>query len=76
MFVSERKRPMTSSNVRKRVFRLGQAAGVPFPVHPHVSRHTCGFKLTNDGHDMRAVKHYFGHKNIQRIVRFTEWAAN
>lgn len=76
VFVSERKGPMTSSNVRKMMSRIGQVAGIPFPVHPHMLRHACGFKLANDGHDTRAVQHYLGHKNIQHTVRYTELASS
>ena len=65
---------MTTSNVRKMISRAGQAAGIPFPVHPHMLRHACGFKLANDGQDTRAVQHYLGHKNIQHNVRYTELA--
>lgn len=74
VFVSERKGPMTASNVRKMLARAGQQAGIPFPVHPHMLRHGCGFKLANDGQDTRAVQHYLGHKNIQHTVRYTELA--
>ena len=52
--------------------RLGEAAELPFPIHPHMLRHACGFKLANDGHDTRALQH--GHKNIQHTVRYTEMA--
>ena len=31
-------------------------------------------KLTNDGHDTRALQHYLGHRNIQHTVRYTELA--
>jgi site-specific recombinase XerD len=54
------------------VARLGKAAKMPFPIHPHMLRHACGFKLANDGHDTRALQHYLGHKNIQHTVRYTE----
>ena len=54
--------------------RLGEAAKMPFPIHPHMLRHACGFKLANDGHDTRALQHYLGHKNIQHTVRYTEMA--
>lgn len=74
LFASERGGPMTSSNVRKLVTRAGKAAGLPFPAHPHMLRHACGFKLANDGHDTRALQHYLGHKNIAHTVRYTELA--
>ena len=47
---------------------------MPFPIHPHMLRHACEFKLANDGHDTRALQHYLGHKNIQHTVRYTEMA--
>jgi integrase len=71
LFVSERGGPMTASNVRKLVARAGLAAKLPFPVHPHMLRHACGYKLANEGHDTRSLQHYLGHKNIQHTVRYT-----
>ena len=72
VFVTERKGPLTSDTVRKLVVRAGRAAGIGFPVHPHMLRHACGYKLANDGHDTRAIQHYLGHRNIQHTVRYTE----
>lgn len=72
VFVTERKGPLTTSTVRKLIARAGQKAGMTFPVHPHMLRHACGFKLANNGHDTRAVQHYLGHKNIQHTVKYTE----
>ncbi len=74
VFVTERKGPLTTDNVRKIVARAGDRAKIGFPVHPHMLRHACGFKLANDGHDTRALQHYLGHKNIQHTVRYTELA--
>jgi type 1 fimbriae regulatory protein FimB/type 1 fimbriae regulatory protein FimE len=74
VFVSERGGPMTTSNVRKLIARLGVAAGLPFPVHPHQLRHALGYMLANAGHDTRAIQHYLGHKNIRHTVRYTELA--
>jgi site-specific recombinase XerD len=44
------------------------------PIHPHMLRHSTGYKLANDGHDTRALQHYLGHKNIAHTVRYTEMA--
>jgi type 1 fimbriae regulatory protein FimE len=74
VFVTERKGPLTADTVRKLTLRAGTAAGLSFPVHPHMLRHACGYKLANDGHDTRAIQHYLGHKNIQHTVRYTELA--
>jgi site-specific recombinase XerD len=54
--------------------RIGVRAGMPFPVHPHMLRHGCGYALANAGHDTRALQAYLGHKNIQHTVRYTELA--
>jgi site-specific recombinase XerD len=35
-------------------------------------RHSTGFKLANQGVDMRSLQHYLGHKNIQHTVRYSE----
>jgi type 1 fimbriae regulatory protein FimB/type 1 fimbriae regulatory protein FimE len=72
VFMTERGAPMTTAGFRKLVARIGAAARMPFPVHPHMLRHACGFKLANDGQDTRALQHYLGHKNIQHTVRYTE----
>jgi len=74
VFVTERKGPLTDSNVRKMIARAGRNANIGFPVHPHMLRHACGYKLANDGHDTRAIQHYMGHRNIQHTVRYTELA--
>lgn len=74
VFVTERKGPLTADTVRKLIARAGDAASIGFPVHPHMLRHACGYKLANDGHDTRAIQHYLGHKNIQHTVRYTEMA--
>ena len=76
LFVTERKGPLTTSTVRKIIARAGEKAKIGLPVHPHMLRHSTGYKLANDGHDTRAIQHYLGHKNIQHTVRYTELAAN
>jgi type 1 fimbriae regulatory protein FimE len=74
VFVTERRGPLTDSAVRKIVARAGEGARLGFPVHPHMLRHACGFKLANDGQDTRAIQHYLGHRNIQHTVRYTDVA--
>jgi type 1 fimbriae regulatory protein FimB/type 1 fimbriae regulatory protein FimE len=74
IFTSERGSPFTTAGFRKMVARLGAAAGFDYPVHPHMLRHACGYKLANDGVDTRSLQAYLGHKNIQHTVRYTELA--
>jgi integrase len=72
VFTGERKGPLSGSAVRKITARAGEAAGLGFPVHPHMLRHAAGYKLANDGQDTRAIQHYLGHRNITHTVRYTE----
>ena len=76
VFVTERGGPMTDSTVRKMIKRAGEAAGIDFPIHPHMLRHSAGYKLANDQQDTRAIQHYMGHRNIQHTVRYTELASD
>lgn len=71
VFCSERGGPMTASNVRKVITRLGMAAKIPFPVHPHMLRHALGYKLASDGVDTRAIQLYLGHKSITHTAHYT-----
>jgi integrase len=75
VFTTERRGPMTAATVRKLMTTIGTTAKFPFPVHPHMLRHACGFKLANDGHDTRAIQEYIGHSNIQHTTRYTELTA-
>lgn len=64
VFTSLRGGPMTRRTVYHVVAESAKAAGIEFPVHPHMLRHACGFKLANDGQDTRAIQMYLGHRNI------------
>ena len=48
--------------------------GLRLKSHPHMLRHSCGYKLANDGVDTRIIQSYLGHKSIQHTVRYTELA--
>jgi type 1 fimbriae regulatory protein FimE len=34
-------------------------------------RHSCGYKLANDGQDTRAIQEYLGHRSIVSTQRYT-----
>jgi len=71
VFTTERGGPVTPAGVRDLVRRLGVAAGLG-RVHPHMLRHACGYKLVNQGADLRLVQAYLGHRAIASTVRYTE----
>src|SRR5271169_1842949 len=72
LFVTERGGPMTPATARKLIARAGELAKLPFPIHPHMLRHSAGYKLANEGHDTRSIQQYLGHRNITHTVRYTE----
>jgi type 1 fimbriae regulatory protein FimE len=51
VFATEGGGPMTTATVRKMIARAGEVAKLAFPIHPHMLRHACRYKLANDGHD-------------------------
>src|SRR5207253_991324 len=48
--------PMTNRTIHYVVAMAGKAAGIDFPVHPHMLRHATGFYLANAGEDTRAIQ--------------------
>ena len=74
VFVSERGTPFSPDGFNWLVKRAGRKAGLPFQAHAHMLRHSAGYKLAGDGHDMRAIQDYLGHKQIQHTVRYTQLA--
>ena len=66
---------MTAAGFRRLLSRTAAMSALDFPVHPHMLRHACGYKLANDGHDTRSIQLYLGHKNIQHTVQYTELSA-
>lgn len=76
VFVTERGGPLTRSTVNKMVERAGREAEIPFPVHPRMLRHTCGYYLANKGVDTRTIQDCLGHVSIMHTVRYTELSPN
>jgi Phage integrase family len=60
---------MTPKSFHTLIARLGERAGMPFPIHPHMLRHACGFKLANDGVDTRTIQAHLGHKSHGALHR-------
>lgn len=76
VFITERKGPMLASNFYKIFRKAGDKLKLGFPIHPHMIRHSTGYKLANEGKDLRSIQYYLGHKNIQHTVRYTEISPN
>ena len=74
VFTTEGGTPVTTAWFLRMVQRTGVAAKMPFAIHPHMLRHSTGYKLANDGHDTRSLAHYLGHRNLQSTARYTALA--
>jgi integrase len=74
IFVSERGAPLSVAGYQRMVARAGAAARFRFLIHSHMLRHSCGYKLANDGHDTRAIQGYLGHRSIVSTQRYTALA--
>ncbi|HZC80977.1 MAG TPA: tyrosine-type recombinase/integrase [Nitrospiraceae bacterium] len=73
-FITEGGTPVTTAWFLRTVQRTGKAAKLPFSVHPHMLRHSTGYKLANQGEDTRSLAHYLGHRNLQSAARYTALA--
>jgi len=71
VFQSERGGKMTENGFFKMLARAGLAAGLEFPVNPHMLRHGCGFELNAEGRNTRTIQGWLGHKNIASTVIYT-----
>src|SRR3954469_17974514 len=45
VFISQRGTPMTRQNFNCLLAELGREAQIEIPIHPHMLRHSCGYKL-------------------------------
>ena len=74
VFLTEAGTPVTTAWFLRVVQRTGRAAGFAFGVHPHMLRHSTGYKLANDGQDTRSLAYYLGHRNLESTARYTALA--
>lgn len=70
LIVSEQGNQLSRFTVIKLLETLSKHAGIR-KVNPHMLRHGCGHYLANKGVDIRIIKDYLGHANIQNTVIYT-----
>lgn len=63
--------PICKAGMQKMFSLLGEKANMPFPIHHHMLRHSCGYFLANKGIDTRAIAEYLGHTNLKHTYRYT-----
>ena len=68
VFMSERKSPLSIEGAQRLIERLGESAGLPFPIHAHMLRHAAGYALAARGIDTRTLQAFMGHRSIANTV--------
>jgi integrase/recombinase XerC len=71
LFVSQRGTRLTPGQLRQRLKRQGQQAGLATPVHPHMLRHSFASHVLQSSGDLRAVQELLGHASISTTQVYT-----
>lgn len=71
VFVSEQGGPLHRMSLYYLVKTWGERALIPFPIHPHMFRHSCGFHLGNNGTPTHVIQQYLGHRDIRNTAMYT-----
>jgi site-specific recombinase XerD len=72
LFTTDRGAPITRRTYQHIVTVAAEGAGIGFPVSSHALRHALGYKLVNDGHDIRSIGAYMGHRNLNNTAIYTQ----
>ena len=72
VFTTERGTPFTPDAINRLVKTIGKRAKLSLPTHFHMLRHSCVYKLANDGIDTRAIQDWLGHVSITHTTRYTQ----
>ena len=76
LFISDRSQQMTRRNAQYVIKEAAARSSLPFHVHPHMLRHSCGFYLANKGHDTRMIQDYLGHRDPSHTAHYTRTASS
>lgn len=68
VFIGERGNRLTTSGIRQITQQAGEVAGLPFPIHAHTLRHSCGYALADQGWDLVRIKDWLGHVCIPVFI--------
>lgn len=70
VFITMRKTPYDRNTLFVLIKRLGIKANLDLPIHPHMFRHTCAFKLASKTGDPLLVKDYLGQTDIKSAMHY------
>jgi len=69
--INLRGRPVSAQHIRTLVRTLGEKAGIPQRVTPHMFRHTAATQLLENGVDIRVIQRLLGHQSITTTQIYT-----
>jgi integrase/recombinase XerC len=71
LFVGRYGERLTPRAVQKRIGEWAQKQKIPFPVHPHMFRHSAATHVLESGADLRGVQEFLGHISISSTQIYT-----
>jgi site-specific recombinase XerD len=75
VFLSRTGRPLSSSDVQRRLARYLARAGAPKGTSPHTLRHSFATHLLEGGADLRVIQEMLGHSSLRTTQVYTHVSA-
>jgi site-specific recombinase XerD len=75
VFLSRTGRPLSSSDVQRRLTRYLAISGVPEGTSPHTLRHSFATHLLEGGADLRAIQEMLGHSSLRTTQAYAHVSA-
>jgi len=75
LFVSGDGSRLSSRSISRIIAEAGEDAGIKIPVNPRVLSRGSAHALARAGHNVIALQHYLGHRNILETLRYVELPA-